>query len=286
MYPSSGNGAFFSRIAGTDGGLLKEFRKKTVLMLRDGNTDETEDRVVCEQPITIYLNEEELVTLLCTPVNLDCLALGFLRAEGYITTKKDVKDLQVDLQRSAVSVLLEIPPGGVPAATGSRSGTIATGPGGGAAPINALDSLPPRPATDNFRIASSRILTLMQQMQERAQIFKQTGGVHSASLCDRDRILFFCEDIGRHNAIDKIVGESIRHGVDIKDKILLTSGRLSAEMMLKAARLEVPLVVSRSAPTTLGIEIAERTSITMIGFGRGSRFNVYTCPRRIIFDSQ
>lgn len=265
---------------------MKEFRKKAVLMFRDGNTDETEDRVVSEQPITIYLNEEELVTLLCTPVNLDCLALGFLRAEGYITTGTDVKDLQVDLQRNEVSVSLEIGPEGVSAEeTYERCRTIAAGPGGGTAFFNARDSLPPLPASDNFRIGSSRILALMQQMQERALVFKQTGGVHSASLCDRERILFFCEDIGRHNAIDKIVGESILRGVDIKDKVLLTSGRLSAEMMLKVARLEVPLVVSRSAPTTLGIEIAERASITMIGFGRGNRFNVYTCPRRVIFDS-
>lgn len=264
---------------------MKEFGKKAVVMFRDGTADETEDRVVCEQPITIYLNEKELVTLLCTPVNLDCLALGFLRAEGYITAGKDVKDLQVDLQRNEVSVSLEIGPEGASAETNDRCRTIAAGPGGATTSLNARDSLPPGPASDNFRIGSSRILELMQQMQKRALVFRQTGGVHSASLCDRERILFFCEDIGRHNAIDKIVGESILHGVDIRDKILLTSGRLSAEMMLKVARLEVPLVVSRSAPTTLGIEIAERASITMIGFGRGNRFNVYTCPWRVIFDS-
>ncbi|MFY9113770.1 MAG: formate dehydrogenase accessory sulfurtransferase FdhD [Dethiobacteria bacterium] len=262
---------------------MKEFKKKKVLMFKDDNTDVTEDRIVCEQPVTICLNERELVSLLCTPVKIDYLALGFLRAEGFIETKEDVQDLQVDPRQGLVSVVTRRQV--APAEKFQRCRTVTTGLGGGTTFFSAWNSLHIKPIAGNFQINSSRIMALMQQMQERALVFKQTGGVHSASLCDRDRILFFSEDIGRHNAIDKIVGESLWGEVDIKDKILVTSGRLSAEMMLKAAKLDVPVVVSRSAPTTLGIKIAEKMQITMIGFGRGRRFNVYTCPQRVIFDS-
>jgi FdhD protein len=121
----------------------------------------------------------------------------------------------------------------------------------------------------------------MRSLQDKAAMFKETGGVHSAAVADLDRIIFFCEDIGRHNAVDKIAGQCLVDGVSLEDKVLITSGRLSSEMLLKAAKLQLPLLISRSAPTSLSIELAEALNITLVGFVRGRRMNIYTHAWRV-----
>ena len=121
----------------------------------------------------------------------------------------------------------------------------------------------------------------MHDLQERALIFRATGGMHSAALADREGLIIFYEDIGRHNAVDKIVGESLLRGISLKEKILLCSGRLGSEILLKAAQLQLPLLISRAAPTTLSIELAEALNITLIGFVREGRMNIYSHPHRV-----
>ena len=118
-------------------------------------------------------------------------------------------------------------------------------------------------------------------MQDKALLFKSTGGVHSAAIAERDQILFYSEDIGRHNAVDKIVGECILKDISLEDKILLTSGRISSEIVIKGAKLGLPLIVSRSAPTSLAVELARETGITLVGFARGKRLNIYSHSVRI-----
>ena len=119
-------------------------------------------------------------------------------------------------------------------------------------------------------------------MQKKALLFKTTGGVHSAALADSEKLLYFHEDIGRHNAVDKIIGECLLNSTTTDDKGLFTSGRLSSEILLKAAKLKIQLIVSRAAPTSLSIELAETLNITLIGFVRGRRMNIYSHPWRII----
>lgn len=255
------------------------YLKKKVFVVRDNKVQNVSDKVVLESPVTVYYNGGELVTLLCTPHKLDFLALGFLRSEGFVESKGDVKDLSVDDEKGLVFVETHEKKDLAEKLYGRR--TVTTGCGKGTTFFSAWDSLRSRPVTGHFSVTSSQVLSLMRQLQEKALIFKETGGVHSAALCDREEVLFFSEDVGRHNALDKIVGESIWNEADLKDKILVSSGRLSSEMMLKAAKLEVPVVVSRSAPTALGVEIAEKMSITVIGFARGRRLNIYTVPERV-----
>jgi len=122
----------------------------------------------------------------------------------------------------------------------------------------------------------------MESLQQQAVLFKATGGVHSAALADTEKILFFCEDIGRHNAIDKIIGEAIKAGTATDDKIIVSSGRLSSEILLKAAKLQIQMLVSRAAPTSLSIELAESLNITLVGFVRGKRINIYSHGWRIV----
>ena len=120
-----------------------------------------------------------------------------------------------------------------------------------------------------------------RMLQEKAELFRITGGIHSAALCTPEGVVYFCEDIGRHNAVDKIIGLCLKNSVTIEDKILVTSGRISSEILVKTAKLGIPILISRAAPTTLSIELADKLGITLIGFVRGRRFNVYCHTDRV-----
>jgi FdhD protein len=134
----------------------------------------------------------------------------------------------------------------------------------------------------SLQVEAGEILKLVGAVQDKALLFKSTGGVHSAALAERDKLLFYNEDIGRHNAVDKIVGQCILKNISLEDKILLTSGRISSEIVIKGAKLGLPIIVSRSAPTSLAVALARETGITLVGFARGKRLNIYSHTIRII----
>ena len=256
--------------------------KKQIVRIRrdeEGRREELQDLITVEAPVTIYLNGVELVTLLCTPEKIDRLALGFLRSEGLITTLDDVTSIRVKDQEGRVDVGLKSETGLAEKLYGKR--TVTSGCGKGTVFFNVLDSLRSSPLTGKLKINADRVLSLMESLQNKAELFKSTGGVHSAALADREQILYFYEDIGRHNAIDKIIGECMLAGIPTDDKIIVSSGRLSSEILLKAAKLEIQLLISRAAPTSLCIELAETLNITLVGFVRGRRLNIYSHQWRI-----
>jgi len=237
------------------------------------------DMVVREVPLTVYLNGQEFVTLLCTPELEDMLAIGFLRSEGLVRSYEDVVSLRLDREQGFVFVETA---GGRLAEKLYGKRTITSGCGKGTVFFSVLDSLQGEPVQSALTVKREEILDLMRELQERAHLFRLTGGPHSASLCSREGVTYFCEDIGRHNAVDKIVGLCLRDGAELKDKILVTSGRISSEILVKAARLGIPLLVSRSAPTSLSIDLAEKLGITLVGFARSRRFNIYSRQDRIL----
>lgn len=241
--------------------------------------EELEDRITVEKPVTIYVNGSELVTLLCTPEKIDCLALGFLRSEGILASADQIESIRVKDEEGLVEVELKEKTGLAEKLYGKR--TVTSGCGKGTIFFNVLDSMRSKPLLGKMEISADRIITLMEELQQKAQLFKETGGVHSAALADDKRILYFYEDIGRHNAIDKIVGECLLDGITTDDKIIITSGRLSSEILLKAAKLQIQLIISRAAPTSLCIELAESLNITLVGFVRGRRLNIYSHRWRV-----
>jgi len=244
-----------------------------------GGREELQDLITVEAPVTIYLNGTELVTLLCTPEKIDRLALGFLRSEGLITSFGDLASIRVKEKEGLVDVNLKNETGLAEKLYGKR--TVTSGCGKGTVFFNVLDSLRSSPLTGKLKINAGRVLALMESLQQRAELFKSTGGVHSAALADREQILYFYEDIGRHNAIDKIIGECLMAGIPTGDKIIISSGRLSSEILLKAAKLEIQMLISRAAPTSLCIELAESLNVTLVGFVRGKRLNIYSHQWRI-----
>ncbi len=252
--------------------------EKEILRLHRRELTKLADRIVLEVPLTIYLNEEEFVTLLCTPELTDMLAIGFLRSEGLIDSIKDIKSLRVDTDQGFV--FLETNGSKMPEKLYGKR-TITSGCGKGTIFFNVLDSLKNIPITSSLSLNPKQIENLLCLLQERAVIFKTTGGTHSAAICSPDEMIYFCEDIGRHNAVDKLLGLCLKNNISTHDKILLTSGRVSSEILAKVAKLKIPILISRAAPTTLSIELAQKLNITLLGFARGSRFNIYSSSERI-----
>lgn len=202
--------------------------RKEITVIREGERRLTDDEVVVEAPLTIYLNGRELVTLLCTPDKLESLALGFLRSEGLLNSLDDVAALRLRDDRGAVEVELKNKGGLLEKLYGRR--TITSGCGKGTIFYSALDALRSSPVRgDSVTLTAGEVHALMRELQERATLFKATGGVHAAALAGGGKILIFCEDIGRHNAVDKIIGECLRQGMAMEDKVLVCSGRLSSE---------------------------------------------------------
>lgn len=252
---------------------------KQVTVYKENSKILVDDLVVLEAPLTIYLNGEELITLLCTPQKLDRLALGFLRSEGLLQSYDEVKSLQVKEKEGLVEVELT---GGSSLAErlrGKRSVNWSCGKG--LMFYNALNTLYSRPVNSQVKFDRRQIWSLMCLMHERSGLYKATGGVHGAALADHCRVLFFSEDIGRHNAVDKIIGECLVQGIPLEDKALITTGRLSSEILFKSARLSLSMLISKSAPTSLAVELAEKLNITVVGFARGFRMCVYTHPWRV-----
>lgn len=258
----------------------KGTREVEICRVKEGQHLAEKDLVAVESPLTIYFNEQELVTLLCSPRDLQYLALGFLRSEGLISGADDLDSVSVDEERSIVFVQTKGEDNLAEKLYGKR--TITSGCGKGTIFFHALDSLQSKPVVSGLRVKGESLFALMRALQDRSLLFQATGGVHSAALAEEEQILIYSEDIGRHNAMDKIVGECLMKGISLNDRILLSSGRLSAEIVLKGAKMGIPLIVSRSAPTSLAVELAGRTGITLVGFVRGRRFNIYSHEERIL----
>ena len=246
---------------------------------KEGKED-TEDIVTKELPLTIILNKRELVTLLCSPADLNYLAIGFLFSEGLLNSRDEVRKIVVDDQNGVVCV--EIKEGGQPKGELPFKQLVTSGCGRGASFYSLADVQKQVRVESQIEISAVAVLALVKEFQRRSQVYRTTGGVHSAALCDTQGILVFSEDIGRHNAIDKIFGECLLRDIPTADRIIITSGRISSEILLKVVRGSIPILVSKSAPTNLGVRLANELGVTLIGFARGERMNVYSNGWRVV----
>ena len=259
---------------------MSETRKTLeVMKITRAERGAVEDEVTREVPVTVFLNGQELVTLLASPAYLKDLAVGFLLSEGLLDEPQDLRSVVLYERQGVVNVETsdekEIPEGFF------EKRTITSGCGKGTAFYSPLDVFKPHRVRSNALFSADTILGLMRKLNGQSELFRATGGVHSCGLCDHSDILVFREDIGRHNALDKVFGECFLKGIPTADKMVLTSGRITSEVLLKVARREVPLIASKSAPTDLAVGLALKTGVTVVGFVRGSRMNVYTHSQRV-----
>ncbi|RLB25875.1 MAG: formate dehydrogenase accessory sulfurtransferase FdhD [Deltaproteobacteria bacterium] len=250
---------------------------------KEGKKD-TEDLVTRELPLTIILNNQELVTLLCSPTDLKYLAIGFLSSEGLVKSKDEIEKIIVDDQRGVVRVKTEEDKEFANELIFKRF--ITSGCGRGASFYSAVDVQGQAKIESQIVISALEVFSLAKEFQRCSQIYRATGGVHSAALCDTTNILVFAEDIGRHNAIDKIFGQCLLEDIPTGEHLIITSGRITSEILLKVAKRNIPLIISKSAPTDLGVRLANDLGITLIGFVRGKRMNAYTNDWRIVTDGR
>ena len=250
-----------------------------IVRIREKEREIKTDVVIREFALTIFLNNQELVTLLCTPDNLENLAVGFLFSEGILQNKEEIKKIILDKEKGLLWVETTEDKSFVKELRSKR--LITSGCGRGSTFHNVVDSTQCRKAESRITISSQEILHLVNEMQQQSKLYKSTGGTHNAALCDSKNILLFREDIGRHNAIDKILGECVLKELRTDDKIMLTSGRVSSEILVKIAKSTIPMIVSISAPTDLAVKLAHKLKVTLVGFARGKRLNIYTHDWRV-----
>ncbi|MGC8487142.1 MAG: formate dehydrogenase accessory sulfurtransferase FdhD [Clostridia bacterium] len=252
---------------------------RTVLRVQsDGTSEVVTERIAREAPWTIRLNGAELVTLILSPEDLEDLVVGYLANEGLIVHADDISTLIVDDEESQIWV--RVPTLRVdPAALGRRLLTSCCGRGRPG--LYFLNDGSIKPVAHSATMAADAVLGLVAALDGAPGPFRDTGGVHSAALAKAGALLQVRADVGRHNALDKIAGWMLRNRVDPDGAALVCSGRISAEMVVKTARMRVGFLLSNAAPTSLGQDLAEELGITAAGFVRHGRFNVYAHPERI-----
>lgn len=256
---------------------MNKVREVDIIKINNGCWERLSDHIIVEDVLNINVNRKYYVSLMCTPDEMLQLALGFLFSEGVITSMKSVRGID---EKDANTLCITLKDGFEPP-DNEKKRTLTSGCAGGSIDLNLLVDKNIKPIESDCRYSIEQILKLMKEFNSSSELFKQTGGVHSCAICSREGTVFFSEDIGRHNALDKVVGKSIIRNVDLSDKLLMTTGRISSDITLKAARAGIPIIVSHSAPTNMAVTIAKTLNMTMIGFARGNRMNVYCGEERV-----
>lgn len=239
----------------------------------------TEDTVVREVPITIYFNKEEIVTILCSPDQVKELAIGFLLSEGFITNRDDLYTVGHHCEENVIRVEGRPRPG----QTGILNRrVISSCCGKNRVSFNfENDASLLRVQDSAVRITLEEAIYFANYLDQNSSLFKETGGTHNGGVGHAGEVLFTSQDIGRHNVLDKLMGRAVLLNLDLSDHVLFFSGRVSSEILVKVAKMKIPILVARSAPTDLAVALAEELNISLVGFARGDRLNIYTAPERI-----
>ena len=250
----------------------------SILKIKDNSKEMVDDLVVEEVPLTLLIGNKELVTILCMPSDLEDLVRGFLFTSGLIRKAQDIEKIVLDRERW--SVYIELADKSVDTAFVFKR-LYTSGCGKGTLFYSLQDISKRRKITSDLKFNVDQISCLMSEFQKKSEGYLSTGGAHSAALAGENGILAFREDIGRHNAIDKIIGLWLSQSRNFQDKVMLTSGRISSEVLLKIQKCRIPMIISRSAPTNQAVKLAKDMGITLVGFVRGNRMNIYSGEERI-----
>jgi FdhD protein len=241
-----------------------------------GGSKEQEDFIVRELRANLIINGELYLSMMCMPKDFEELATGFMFSEGLIKSYADIKEINATCTGN-IFVFTHEP---VEMKTAEKR-VVTSGCAEGSVNLAFLNQADLKPLEGSLTFEPQEIINMMASFSGRSPVFKETGAVHSAALVFKNGDDSFFEDIGRHNAVDKVVGRALKQNLPINEGVLLISGRISSEIALKTARLGIPVLVSQSAPTSMSVAIAEKTNMTLVGFARGRRFNIYTGGFRI-----
>jgi FdhD protein len=240
---------------------------RTYFRVKGERVTEIAGEVVREQPLSVFVNREKFLTLMCSPVMLEALVVGYLWMEKIIADVSEIVDLNVSPVDGHAEVTLARP------VVLPTERILTSGCGGGI--TFRIDHRLFPPLRSGLRVEPTELSARMKDLFGAAVHYQRSRGIHGAALADRDRLLIVAEDVGRHNAVDKLKGEALLRGVPTEDRLLLSTGRISSEMLLKAARMGVPVVASRTSPTEMAVALAEQLGITVCGYVRSDGLNVY-----------
>lgn len=254
--------------------MKSELKNINFQQFRSGKLRALDGDLIVEKPVMLYINGELWLTFMCTPNQLESLAIGFLYNEGVIDSLNQVADIHICDSGDIIDIWLnhnvEKP----------KEWKRTSGCTGGYTAID-LHSISTEFGNGTC-LEAGEVRHLVEKLFESQHLYGKAGGVHTSILTDTDQIMVMAEDVGRHNSLDKIAGTCLLENIDFTKKILLTTGRISSDMLQKAARIGAPIVVSRTSPTSMSVELAEKWGITLIGYARRDRFNLYTHPERIL----
>ncbi|HGJ64167.1 TPA: formate dehydrogenase accessory sulfurtransferase FdhD [bacterium] len=264
---------------------IDKFEDVSIVRIDTDGRTEQDDIVIKEHALTITLSDGKFVkdrayvTIFCSPTDLEYLGLGFLLSDDIISSIDDVESINLSEDGSILDIHVK-EKANLPEKLLTKR-DVTSGCGRNSTPRDLLEASKIQKVESDIMVSSDTIIRFSSEFQSMSDLYKSTGGTHASALCDKDNILIFKEDIGRHNAVDKVFGECLSKGIQTEDKMILTSGRISSEMLIKSAKRHIPIVVSRSAPTSMALEFAKKANITLVGFARGRRMNIYSHDYRI-----
>ena len=246
---------------------------------QNGMINAQKDLIIQERRMELFVNGKHYIYIMCLAQNLIELAVGFLFSEGLIGSFADVVNIESNGEGEVYVTLHKALLKEQISQTKQRMLVSGFGRASFKAPFIIGDNL--QEVKSGLRIQANDIIKTVADFNRRSKLFSQTGAVHSSLLRLPAGIELFFEDIGRHNTVDKIIGQALISGLPVEESMLITSGRISSEMIVKAAALAIPAVISVSAPTDMAVSIAQKTNITLIGFARDTRFSVFAGKNRI-----
>jgi len=248
----------------------------------DQNGMPIEARVVVERPLTLFLNDREIVTMMTIGDHPDYLATGYLVNQRMLSDADVVEAVEVDWDLSRVTVRTERQ---TDFEWKLRKRTLTSGCAQGTVFGDVMENFGAAGLSEDARIQTSWLYSLSAKINQRPSLYLAAGAIHGCVLCRGDQPLIYLEDVGRHNAIDKIAGYMFRHGLTADDKIFYTTGRLTSEMVIKTVGMGIPILASRSGFTAWGVELAREAGLTLIGRAKGKRFVCLSGAERLVFDA-
>lgn len=256
---------------------MEEVEEVMVVYITPEEKTIKKEHIIREIPFTIVVNGKELATLQCTPSGLQYLAVGFLLSEGVLTQKEEIKQAILDEKDFHIRIYIQASvdmQALVPRRLIASAGVS----------FYQRKNEEAMPRLDSQLLGSrDKIFRLMQQFQTKSSLYRQTCGNHSCALCNTDGVIMvFADDIGRHNAVDKVIGECLLKGIPVEDKILATSGRISAEILNKLAKRKIPIIISLATATSLALDLAKSLGLTIIGFVHEQYMAIFAGDQRVI----
>ncbi|MCK5164416.1 MAG: formate dehydrogenase accessory sulfurtransferase FdhD [Desulfobacula sp.] len=254
-------------------------RQINITRIKDNKKILMRDDIIDEDILQIYINKNKAFDMVFSLTHPQALAAGFLFTQGIVHEKNEI--MEIDFLKEKKQCHITLNDRAAQRLYKFKKGSQVKGSSGGTLLQDKTDLLSSSLA-DTLSITYKQVLSLIQLHRDHSELFQKTGAVHSAGLCDPSRVLYYYEDIGRHNALDKLAGDVLLKEIDTRDKIATVSCRMSVEIIGKIIKTGIPIVISNAAPTLWAVKLADKAGLTIVGFARNNRFNIYTHEKRIV----